>query len=220
MRRFFIWILLPAITLAVAVWQAPASLIALFLSAETARVVQVHTLNGTLWRGSTLLSVTGVPPSLSVAWQCRPSLSALGLHCELSQSLAGVFTVDLVASKIRADAVTATLPIHVVAAGTTLAASPKVVADFSEIVAAKNMLALKGNVRASDASYRLGNSATALGELTLDCLPAADAVSSNCTVSNRGGGARLDGKLLLTPSKASGELVLTPSGGPAQRIAF
>ena len=220
MRRLLVWILLLAVTLTVAMWRAPASMIALFLTPESARIAQLHSLTGTLWSGAATLSITGVPPTLSVAWRCRPSLSPLGLYCQLNDSIAGSVSVDALASALRAETLTATLPIQVAAAGITLGGSPQVMADFASVVATKNALAIKGTVRAFDAVYRVGNGTVAIGELTVDCAPAADAISSTCAVSNRGGSARLDGKLTLTPSKASGELTLTPTGGATQRVVF
>ena len=101
-----------------------------------------------------------------------------------------------------------------------MATSSNVVASFSEILATRNSLAIKGNLRAVDASYRVGSSETSLGEVTMECAPTPDALSSSCSISNRGGTARLDGKLLLTLGKASGVLELTPANGPTQRVVF
>ena len=224
MKRLVIALALIAVALIVAIWRAPASLIAGVLPPEVSRVAQLHQATGTIWRGSALFSVTGVPPSLSLAWQCRPSLAPLGLRCDLSESLSARVTVDVFASKLIAERVTASLPIRVIAAGAAMATSPNVVAIFSEIIASRGTLSIKGNLRASDANYRFGNTETSLGELTVECAPSPATVdansSSTCTVSNRGGNARLDGKLALTSSKASGSLELTPANGPAQRVNF
>ena len=220
MKRVFIALALLAVALIVAIWRAPATLIAGVLPPEISRVAQLHQATGTLWRGSALFSVTGVPPSLSVGWQCRPSLSPLGVRCELSESLNALITIDVFASKLIAERISASLPIQVAAAGAASAASPIVVANFSEIIASRSSLSVKGNLRASDATYRFGNTETSLGELTVECAPAADKGSSSCAISNRGGNARLDGKLSLTSSKASGTLELAPANGSAQRVNF
>jgi hypothetical protein len=219
-KRIFIALMLIAVALSVAVWRAPASIIAGMLPPEVSRLVQLHQLTGTLWRGSALFGVTGVPPSLSLSWQCRPSAVPLGVRCELSESLSAVITLDIVASRVIAERVSAALPLEITVAGAAAAASPNVVATIAEVSASRASLAIKGSVRATDASFRVGNNDTALGEVTLDCTPATDAASSTCTVSNRGGGARLDGKLVLSVSKTSGTLELTPANGPAQRVAF
>ena len=220
MKRIFIALALLAVTLIVAIWRAPATLIAGLLPAQVSRVAQLHQASGTIWRGSALFTVAGVPPSLSLAWLCRPSLAPLGVRCELSESLSALVTVDVFANKLIAERISASLPIQVTAAGTATATSPNVVASFSEITASRSALSIKGNLRASDAGYGFGNTETSLGELTVECAPSTDATSSNCALTNRGGTARLDGKLLLTRNKASGSLELTPASGPAQRINF
>ena len=220
MKRILIALALLGVVLIVALWRAPASLIAGVLPPEVSRVSQLHHASGTIWRGSVLFSVTGVPPSLSIAWQCRPSLAPLGLRCELSESLSAMVTVDVVANKLTAERVSAALPVQITAAGAASAKSPNVVASFSEITASHSSLSIKGNLRASDAIYRLANVETSLGELTVECAPAVDNASSTCAISNRGGNARFDGKLSLTSSKASGSLELTPTNGPVQRINF
>lgn len=220
MKRFFIALALLAVALLVAIWRAPASLMADVLPVEISRVVQLHQATGTIWRGSALFSVTGVPPSLSLVWQCAPSLAPLGLRCELSEALSALVTVDVFANKLVAERIYASLPIHVTAAGIATATSPSVVASFSAITASRSGLSITGNLRASEASYRVGNTDASLGELTMDCTPSTDATHSTCTISNRGGNARLDGKLSLSSNKASGSLELTPANGPVQRVNF
>lgn len=220
MKRIFIALVLLAVALIVAIWRAPASLVAGVLPPEFSRVAVLHQATGTIWRGSALFSVTGVPPSLSLAWQCRPSAAPLGVYCELSESLSALVTVDVFANKLIAERVSASLPIQATVAGAATLTSPSVVANFSEVIASRSTLSLKGNLRASDAGYRFGDTGTSLGELTVECAPSPDATTSTCSISNRGGNARLDGKLSLTSSKASGSLELTPTNGPAQRINF
>ena len=220
MKRFFIALALLAVALLVAIWRAPASLMAGVLPVDISRVVQLHQATGTIWRGAALFSVTGVPPSLSLVWQCAPSLAPLGLRCELSESLRALVTIEVFANKLVAERVSASLPIQVTAAGVATATSPSVVASFSAIAASRSGLSVTGNLRASDASYRFGNTEASLGELTVECTPSADATHSTCTISNRGGNARLDGKLSLTSNKASGSLELTPANGPVQRVNF
>ena len=220
MKRFFVFLSLLTVALMVAVWRAPASLIAGLLPAEISRVAQLHQTTGTIWRGSALFSVAGVPPSLSVAWQCAASFAPLGLRCELNESLNARVTVDVLANQLIAKRVSANLPIQLTVGGVATATSPNVIANFSEIAASRNGLSVKGSLRASDAGYRFGNTEASLGELTVECTPAADATNSTCTISNRGGNARLEGKLSLTSNKASGSLELTPANGSAQRVNF
>ena len=224
MKRMLIALMLLAVTLTVAIWRAPASLIAGVLPSEISRFAVVHQVTGTMWRGRALFSVNGVPPSLSLAWLCRPSLAPLGLGCELSESLSAEVTVDVFANKLIAERVSASLPIQVTVAGAATVTSPNVIASFSDVIASRGSLSIKGNLRARDVGYRFGDTETLLGELSVECAPSPDAINANatstCTISNRGGNARLDGKLLLTSNKASGSLELTPANGPTQRVNF
>ncbi len=222
MKRILVALALLVVVLAVAIWRAPASLIAGLLPPEASRVAQLHQVSGTIWEGRALFSVTGVPPTLSLAWLCRLSFAPLGTRCALSESLSAQVVADVFAGKLTAEHINASLPIQLTVAGAATVTSPNVVANFSEIAVSRSTLSIKGNLRAGDAGYRLGNSDTALGELTVECAPTAEPVNagSSCAVSNRGGNARLDGKISLSSTKASGSLELTPANGPAQRVAF
>jgi hypothetical protein len=219
-KRILIAFALISVALVVAIWRAPASLIAGLLPPNVSRFVQLHQLTGTVWQGSALFSVTGAPPTLSVTWQCRPSVTPLGLRCELSDSVSAVVTANLFSNTLRADQVSAALPIDFTLSGAAAGSSPNVVATVDQVSASATSLAIEGNVRATDATYRIGGSETSLGELTLDCSPSTDASSTTCSVSNRGGGARVDGRLVLSVDKASGSIELTPTNGPAQRVTF
>ena len=81
MRRVLTFILLLVVALGVFVWQLPASIVAGFLPTEATRFVQMHRITGTLWRGNALFSIIGVSPTLSIAWQCQPSIIPLGASC-------------------------------------------------------------------------------------------------------------------------------------------
>lgn len=232
MKRILTWSGLVLVALSVLVWRAPASLVAAALPPEISRAMQLHELTGTLWQGRALFSVTSIPPSLALAWACRPSLSPLGVRCVLSESASALLTFDLLANAVHAERVTAQVPIQLSAVGIAQAGSPNLVVNFPEILVGKNRVDITGGLRASEATYRLGGDDLALGELTVECAPATDAASansaigakasrgSNCTLSNRGGGARVDGKISISSSNAGGTLALTPANGPTQRITF
>ena len=220
MKRILIWLGLVLVALSMIIWRAPASLFAVAIPPEFSRAIQLHEFTGTIWQGRALFSVTSVPPSLALAWTCRPSLSPIGVRCQLSESATALVNFELLTNVVHAERVTAQLPIQLSAAGVALAASPNVVANFPEIHVSKSHVAVTGSVRASDASYRLGGYDIVLGELTVDCAPASGASSSTCTLSNRGGGARLDGKFTISSGKTSGSLELTPVNGPMQRVVF
>lgn len=222
MKRLLIFVLLLTVALGVFVWQLPASIIAGFLPTETGRFVQVHRITGTLWRGNALFSAMGVAPTLSVSWQCQPSIVPLGASCAFTESVAGTAQLNLSAGTLSAEKITAVLPVH--ATGTAFtAASPRVAVDISALtvsVVNSATLAVQGSVRAESARYTFGQTPTALGEVTIDCKPDPTAASTRCSISNRGGDARLDGQLNVTLQRASGMIELTASGAPAQRVTF
>ena len=220
MRRLLIFFLLLTVALSVFVWQLPASIIAGFLPNETSRFVQLHRITGTLWRGNALFSTTGVSPTLSVAWRCQPSIMPLGASCALSESVTGVAQFDLIATTLTAGKITAVLPVQVGGGAAFMAESPRVALDIASLTMNAATLTIQGSVRAESARYAFGQAPVALGEVTADCKPDAASASSRCSISNRGGNARLDGQITLTPRGASGMLELTPSGATAQRITF
>ena len=220
MKRLLVFILLIAVALSVFVWQLTASIIAGFLPTNASRFVQVHRLTGTFWRGSALFSTIGVSPTLSVAWQCQPSIMSLGASCALSESVSGVVQINLLSSTLTAEKINAVLPVHVGGGAAFMAESPRVSLDVASLTMTATTLAIRGSVRAESARYAFGQAPLGLGEVTADCKPDATAASTRCSISNRGGNARLDGQLSLTPRGASGTLELTPSGAPAQRVTF
>lgn len=221
MKRLVIFILLIAVASGVFVWRLPASIVAGFLPADASRFVQLHRITGTFWRGSALFSTTGVSPTLSVAWQCQPSIMPLAASCSLSESVTGMAKVNLLSSTLTAEKITAVLPVQVRGGGAAfMAESPRVALDFASLKVTATTLAIQGSVRAEFARYAFGQAPLALGEVTADCKPDAASASSRCSISNRGGNARLDGQLTLTPRGASGTLELTPPGAVAQRVTF
>lgn len=222
MKRLLIVTTLVLIALAVFLWRLPVAAVLAVLPAESSRVLQLHRLDGTVWQGSALLSVAVVPPALPVAWSCRPQLAPVGVYCDLSGAISGVLRVDGLAREIAVGPVSGSVPVRVDAAGVTLAQAPRVSVDITRATATGTRLSLRGSLRAHEATYQLGPSALPLGEINLDCAPGveADAAASTCTLSNRGGGARLDGRLQLAPGGAHGSVELTPPGGATQRFAF
>lgn len=220
MKRLLIFLLLLAIALGVFVWQLPASIVAGFLPTEASRFVQLHRITGTLWRGNALFSTMGVSPTLSVAWLCQPSVIPLGASCTLSESVTGGAQVNLVSGTLTAEKLAVVVPVLVGGVAAFSAESPRVALDIASLAISATTLAISGSVRAESARYAFGQAPVALGEVTLDCKPDTASATSRCSISNRGGNARLDGQLTLTPRNASGTVELTPSDAPAQRITF
>lgn len=220
MRRLVVAIALLGIAVTVCIWRLPASLIALAMTPETGRFMQLHEASGTLWNGRARLSINGVPPTLAIAWQCRPSLSPPGARCQLNDSVTGSLHVNAMAAALTSDQLAFALPLNLTPAAGVSAASTRVAATVQQLSLSQSALSLKAMLRADDARYRIGSSDIALGEVTVDCTPNADGISSLCTVANRGGSARLDGRITVASSKASGTLELTPANGPVQRVSF
>ncbi len=220
MKRLLTFLLLFVVAMGVFVWQLPASIIAGFVPTEASRFVQLHRITGTLWRGNALFSAMGVSPTLSVAWQCQPSIMPLGASCALSESVTGVAQVNLLSRTLTMEKITAVLPVQVGGGAAFMAESPRVTLEIASLTMSATTLAIQGSARAESARYAFGQSPVTLGEVTADCKPDAASASSRCMISNRGGNARLDGQLSLTGRGASGTLELTPSGAAAQRITF
>ena len=220
MRRFVIFLLLVVVALAVFVWQLPASIVAGFLPLEANRFVQLHRVTGTIWRGNALFSAMAIPPTLSVSWRCQPSIAPPGVGCSITESATGMAQVDLLSATLTAEKGTAVLPVQMRTGTALIIESPRVAIDLASLTMTAKSLLIQGNIRADTARYAFGQTPMALGEVTADCKPDVPSGTSRCSISNRGGNARLDGQLTLTPRGASGSLELTPAGAASQRVTF
>lgn len=221
MKRLLATLLLLAVTLAVLLWRMPASVLLWAIPSESSRALQLHRIEGTLWRGSAQFSVVAVPPALSLRWFCRPQWWPLGAQCDLGDAFAGSVTLHALSPALTAARVTAVVPLQVSAGAQVIARSPRVFAELATATLSRERVTVQGNLRAHDAAYRLGDSEIPLGEVSLDCAPATDAAAGSvCTLGNRGGNARLDGRLQLSPRGVSGSVELTPAGGVTQRFGF
>jgi hypothetical protein len=220
MRRTAIAVALLLVAVLVCIWRLPASLVALAMSPDTSRFVQLHEASGTVWNGRVRLNLTGVPPTLSIAWACRPSWSPPGAHCLLRDSASGTLQVNAFAASVTGEQLVIAVPVDVAPVAGFAATSTRAAATIARITVSQSVLQLKADLRASEARYRIGQSDIALGEVSVDCSPDPDAVSSACTVANRGGSARLDGRIKVSMGKATGTLELTPANGAVQRVSF
>ena len=221
MKRLLIFAGLTTTALIVFVWQLPASVIAGFIPSEANRVLQVHRITGTLWQGRSLFTTGGVAPTLSLSWRCQPTFSPLGASCTLSDSVTGIVQVGLLSSTLSAEKLAATLPVQVnIANGAATAGSPRVTLNVQTLMLSASMMSVTGSVRADAAQYAFGQSPIALGEITADCKPDSSSDTSTCSISNRGGTAKLDGQLSLSARKIGGSVELIAPGTPAQRVTF
>lgn len=223
MKRLLGIVALALIALAVLAWRMPASVIRLTMPAQAAKFVQLHALDGTLWQGRARFTPTAVPIAVPIAWSCRPSLAPLGLRCTLHDGLSAEITLDAWRAMIHVTRLTsAALPVQYAAGAIPIVEASDLVFTITEGRAARDTLALGGNVRARNVRATLAAAPLALGEVTLDCAPdtAPASAQTRCTLANRGGGARLDGTLTLGMGGASGTVTLTPVNGAAQQLRF
>ena len=221
MKRLLAFALLTATALTVFAWQLPASVVAALLPVEANRFLQIHRITGTIWRGNALVTTVGVAPSLSLSWQCQPTIAPLGASCTLSDSVTGIVKVGLFSSALSAEKLAATLPVQVnVANGAAMAGSPRVTLIVESATFSSTTMTVTGSARADAARYALGQSPIALGEVTADCKPDTSTVAATCAISNRGGAAKLDGQLSLFARKIGGTIELIAPGTPAQRMTF
>ncbi len=220
MKRLLTWSGLIVIALLICVWRLPASVVVALLPAEAVRIVQLYRASGTLWNGSAQLNVLGVPPTLAVTWRCHLTLLPLGARCDLSDAINGSINVGALSLTLTGEQLTASVPLEVTPVAGVTGSSARVAAIVNSVSLSATALSLKATLRADDARYRLGQSEVLLGEITADCAPSADGAASTCSIANRGGNAKLDGRITLTPSKASGSMDLTPTNGAAQRVTF
>lgn len=224
MKRLAAWLGLVAVACVVCLWRLPASVLLAALPAQATKHVQIHRVSGTVWQGEALASITGIVPALPLAWSCRPAFAPVGVACHIDGAISADLHVGILDGVLTAQRARASLPVLANVPGGTVAATPLLL-DIKALQASRTGLALTGSARATDASLRLGGMATGLGEVTLDCLPnpasaAGNASTSRCTLGNRGGVARLDGQLTLTPTTASGNVDFTPNGGVRQSVRF
>ena len=221
MRRVLIFLLLLATALGVFVWQLPASVIARFLPLEADRFLKVHQITGTVWRGNALFTTVGVAPTLALSWQCQPSIAPLGANCLISDSVTGAVKIGLLSGALHAEKLATSLPVQLsVANGAATAASPRLALSVESLTLSNETLIVTGSARADGARYAVGQSPMALGEVTAECRPDASGVNSTCSISNRGGMAKLDGQISLSVRKVSGSVELVAPGVPVQRVTF
>ncbi len=219
-RRAFIVLLALSIALIVALWRMPASVALLIApsAATKSAVHQIHSINGTIWRGSATLSTAFTPALQRLDWACDPVITSFAIECEV-QGAVNTRATLLLASR-RAD-------IASLETSQYIDYSPNAAIKFraeSLGVALKpssvspTLISLNGGASAKSATFINGNERIDLGELFVDCAPSGS--NTVCNVKNRASASTVDGSLTLTPNKASGSLEFKPSVGAAQRFSF
>ena len=212
------------IALAVLLWRLPASSALVFAPAQAktqfSKFIMLHQIDGTLWHGSARFTAVAIPASMQLAWDCAPAFAALAIDCQLSGAASGRLRVQPFAQRVQAERVSSQFALRFAANPTVLTSSESVSVTLTRLEASGAQLALDGGIVARDASYQLGQTTVDLGEVFVDCKPAADNASSACTIKNRASAARLDGTLTLNAQRAGGSIELSAPGMSAQRISF
>ena len=165
MKRLLMWIALFVVAVVVCMWRLPASLVGLTLPPGSARVMQLHRADGTLWNGSAQMNVTGIPSMLSVSWNCRPTLLPFGAQCTLSEALSGSLNVVAASGTVVGEQLTMSVPLEVTPAAGVSASSSRVAATIHRVELSTSSLALRASLRADDARYRVGQTDVTLGEV-------------------------------------------------------
>jgi hypothetical protein len=199
----------------------PASVATAFIPATASRWVSVHSIEGTLWRGGATLSMPNIIPAIApIQWRCAPRSISFTIACDFSGAIAGRAFVN---------PVTQSAALENVSTQQTVRATPNsavsLIAESLDIAIAQGEFAssktsLNGAALAKRTLWKSGNTTLDLGEVSLDCKPSTvDTAISECTLRNRAAQVSLDGKISLTPAKASG-YVEYGEGAAKQRISF
>ncbi len=226
LRRLSFIALAGVLALGVFLWRMPASVALLAVPGATksalGKVIAIHEINGTLWQGSARFSTTAIVSALPLSWRCTPTLASLAIDCELSGALRGAVSVAPFADggTLRVESLSADQAVSVAPNAALAAQSERVALDVKRASLSRAAVALEGSVVATDVTWRSGSSTLELGEVFVDCTPAADRASTNCTVKNRASATRIDGTLALNAQRVSGSLEVSPPGATAQRFSF
>jgi Type II secretion system (T2SS), protein N len=224
LRKLAFFALLLSISAIVLVWRFPASAVLAFVPSQSMsqlnRFVALHEANGTLWSGSARFTTSATPATLQLAWRCTPQIASLALDCTLAGAANGRIRVHPVQNSATIESLQVQHAINVSPNANVSATSDALSLTLARGSVSRQTLALEGSVVARDASYRVGATSTELGEVFIDCKPAADNATTNCTIKNRASAAKLDGTITLSAQRANGSIELSPPGGGVQRFNF
>ena len=160
------------------------------------------------------LSPTGVPPRCPL-----PGLSAAvggrsASGCELGDAAAGKRRAERRHLRGGSRTTDHDPALRVTCGRTGRCPITRVVADVVAATLARDRLVVKGNLRGQDAAYRSATPTSPRAKSArIARLRQLVADGSVCTLANRGGSARIDGRLQLAPRAVTGSVELTPAGG-------
>ncbi len=224
MKRLFVAISLIAITFSVLVWRLPASTVLAALPADAvnkvAPFVTIHELGGTIWSGDARISVSAIPSTQRIVWNCAPKRLALAIDCALSEAISGVATIDVLSQSITLNNVKTAVPFRFVAPGATIVTSDQLSATVANASLSAKATQLTATITAVNTATRIGETVTLLGEVSLDCAPIDAAPGSRCTLRNRASENRIDGQIDLNPNRVSGNVAFAPAGAVRQSFSF
>jgi Type II secretion system (T2SS), protein N len=208
------------IALTVTITKLPASIIAGFIPANVQRWVSVHDIDGTLWNGGAKFSLPiAMPAAQSIEWRCAPSLFNAAVACELSGAVSGRVSVRPFARALELESFAMVQSISASPnSAVTVSAAPLSLTLTRGNVNA-NTIGLDGSALAKQALWRSAAQTLEFGEVSLDC-KSNDTGSTECSVKNRAAPTTLDGKITLTPQRASGYIEYGVGGATKQRLNF
>jgi hypothetical protein len=222
-KRIVFALLLVIIAACVALWRMPASVAMLFVPDVVARNiaahVSVHALDGTLWNGNAQFTLSAVPPTLRVDWRCTPSVSPIGLNCDMSDAITGNVRFAAFDNSVTLSQIKMAQPVRLSVNGLRAFDSDLLSVSIAAATLSKERAAVSANAVSVGSTSRLrGNAAPiALGEISVDCAPVDSADASRCTLRNRAADQRIDGQIELRPNRVSGSI---NTGSPAQTFTF
>jgi hypothetical protein len=224
MKRLLFALLLVLVALSVLLWRLPANLALAALPANALKILSphasIHELNGTMWQGDAQLTITAIPSTQRIAWRCTPKLFSAMIDCTLSDAVSGKITLHPLSQSLNVNDVKSAMPLRFIAPGATIVTSDKVSVNINRGEFSAKNSKLTATMTAVNAATRIGDTATALGEISLDCTPLEGTAGSRCTLRNRASENRLDGQMDLNPNRASGNISFAPVGGVRQSFSF
>lgn len=208
------------VALLVAIAAAPASLLAPLIPANTQRLLRVHQLDGTVWRGQARFSVpVALAAPQAIAWRCMPSVFSGALTCEFSGAISGTATLRPFGKRIELQRLVTAQTIQFTPnAALSVSASPATL-NIARASVSQSAMTLEAGAIAKHVNWRSGGQSLDFGEVSVDCKP-SDATTSECAIRNRATATPLDGKLSLSPQRISGYVEYAANGAPKQRLNF
>jgi hypothetical protein len=221
MKRALFVLLLIVTVLFVFAWRLPASvlLFALPNNAQLERFVRWHDIDGTLWSGSARLTSALSPVAQRLAWRCSPSIATAAIDCKVNGAVEATLSAKPLAQTLLIDTLSLQQTLDVRPNAAAAASAQSFSLNVKEAQLSARQIAFIGTANARDTTVNFGNVATELGEVFIDCKPAADA-TTQCSLKNRASATRIDGAITLSAQRATGNIEINAPGAAAQKFSF